>query len=156
VILFFLPWIDRNPVKSIRYRGLLYRWVLVLFGLTFIVLGYIGMQLATPFWAEIGQRLSELYFLFFVVAWVYSKPRSRAYLLFAFVAVMVVISLLDWISWAPDLGSLKMWSWLIPLIYSAIFLLLPAAMPKLMEPKPVPDRVTFKVHGKAHERVATE
>jgi len=144
VILFVLPWIDRNPVKSIRYRGLLYRGLLFVFVLTFIVLGYIGMQPATPFWAEIGQRLSEMYFLFFAVSWAYSKPRSRAYLVITFICVMAVISLFDWVSWVPSAAVLKMYSWLIPLVYSLIFLLLPALSPKLIEPKPVPERVTMK------------
>jgi ubiquinol-cytochrome c reductase cytochrome b subunit len=156
VILFFLPWIDRNPVKSIRYRGPLYRWVLVLFGVTFIVLAIIGMQAATLFWAEIGQRLSELYFLFFVAAWVYSRPRSRLFLVITFVVVMIIISVLDWISWVPSTAHLKMYSWLIPFAYCVIFLLLPAAAPKLMQPKPVPERLTTKAHGKAHEKVAAQ
>ncbi|MBU6469591.1 MAG: cytochrome b N-terminal domain-containing protein [Gammaproteobacteria bacterium] len=156
VILFFLPWIDRNPVKSIRYRGPLYRWVLVLFAVTFIVLGYIGMQLATLFWAEIGQRLSELYFLFFVTAWVYSKPRSRAFLVGTFVVVMIIISLLDWISWAPSIAHLKLWSWLIPFGYCLIFLLWPAAMPRLMQPKPVPERVRTKARHGTHAGVRAE
>ncbi|MDE2090971.1 MAG: cytochrome b N-terminal domain-containing protein [Gammaproteobacteria bacterium] len=144
VILFVLPWIDRHPVKSIRYRGLLYGGLLMLFALTFVVLGFIGMQLATPFWAEIGQRFSELYFLFFVVSWVYSKQRSRLYMLIAFLIVMFVITGLDAISWVSSAAALKLYSWLIPLAYSLIFLLLPAFYPKLVEPKPVPDRVTMK------------
>ncbi|MGH8306835.1 MAG: cytochrome b [Gammaproteobacteria bacterium] len=144
VILFVLPWIDRNPVKSIRYRGPLYRLVLFLFALTFIVLGYIGMQPATAFWAEIGQRISELYFLFFVTSWAYSRPRSRVFLVITFIVVMAIITFLDAISWVSSAATLKMISWLIPLVYCIIFLLLPALAGKLVEPKPVPERVTVK------------
>lgn len=144
LVLFVLPWIDRNPVKSIRYRGLLYRWLLILFALSFIVLGYIGMQPATVFWAEIGQRISELYFLFFVACWVYSRPRSRVFLVTTFIIVMLIITVLDAISWVSSEATLKMYSWSIPLVYSIIFLLLPAFSQKLIEPKPVPERVTAK------------
>ncbi len=144
VLLFLLPWIDRNPVKSIRYRGPLYRVLVGAFALTFIVLGYIGLQKATLFWAEIGQRVQELYFLFFVLSWVYTRPRTRGFLVGTFLAVMVIITLFDWLAWDPGIARLKLVSWLIPGVYCAIFLLLPAYFGKLLEPKPVPERVRFK------------
>ncbi|MGH8401616.1 MAG: cytochrome b, partial [Gammaproteobacteria bacterium] len=129
---------------SLRYRGMLYRRLVIVFALTFGVLGFIGMQLATPFWAQIGQRFAELYFLFFVTSWVYSKPRSRKFLFNTFVAVMAMISVADWLFWDPTEVSLKLYSWLIPGIYCAIFLLLPAFFGKLVEPEQVPERVTSK------------
>ncbi|MGH8372619.1 MAG: cytochrome b [Gammaproteobacteria bacterium] len=143
-LLFLLPWIDKNPIKSLRYRGILYRRLVIVFALTFGALGFIGMQLATPFWAQIGQRISELYFLFFVISWVYSKSRSRNFLFGTFIAVMAMIAVADWWFWDPTEVSLKLYSWLIPGIYCAIFLLLPAFFSKLVEPEQVPERVTFK------------
>ncbi|MGH8400408.1 MAG: cytochrome b, partial [Gammaproteobacteria bacterium] len=116
-LLFLLPWIDRHPIKSLRYRGMLYRRLVIVFALTFGVLGFIGMQLATPFWAQIGQRCAELYFLFYVVSWVYSKPRSRNFLFGTFIAVMAMISVADWVFWDPTEVTLKLYSWLIPGIY---------------------------------------
>ena len=102
LMLFLLPWIDKNPVKSLRYRGLLYRRLVIVFGVTFAVLGYIGMQLATPFWAQIGQRCAELYFLFFLVSWLYSKARTRNFMVLTFVIVMGLISIHgDVIGWDP-------------------------------------------------------
>src|SRR5690242_6341016 len=121
---------------------MLYRRLVVVFGITFMVLGYIGMQLATPFWAQIGQRCAELYFLFFVVSWLYSRPRSRNALLITFAVVMVLISLIDIIGWDPNEVRLKLYSWLIPAAYSIIFILLPAFSPKLNQPETVPERVT--------------
>ncbi|MBU6469172.1 MAG: cytochrome b N-terminal domain-containing protein [Gammaproteobacteria bacterium] len=141
---FLLPWIDRNPIKSLRYRGLAYRGLVVCFGLSFIVLGYIGMQPASPFWAEIGQRIAELYFLFFVLSWIHAQPRSRQYFVIAFSVIMGIISLLDKLTWTSSEAALKLASWLIPGTYCIFFLLLPAAFPVLNEPKPVPNRVTFK------------
>lgn len=143
-LLFLLPWIDRNPVKSLRYRGVLYRLLVLVFALTFIMLGYIGMQLATPNWAIVGQRFTELYFLFFVVSWIYSRSRSRGYLAGAFIILMGLISVLDYLGWVSALASLKLYTWLIPGAYCIIFLLLPALNSKLIESKPVPERVTWK------------
>jgi len=142
LMLFLLPWLDTNPVKSLRYRGMLYLRLVIVFGITFFILGYIGMQLATPFWAQIGQRLAELYFLFFLVSWLYSKPRSSNFMRITFVAVMVFISLLDLIGWDPNEVTLKVYSWLIPGVYSVVFILLPAFFPRLNQPEAVPERVT--------------
>ena len=144
LMLFLLPWIDKHPVKSLRYRGTLYRYLVIVFGLTFAVLGFIGMQAAAPTWAQLGQRCAELYFLFFVVSWIYSKPRSAGFLVGAFVIIMVLISIFDWIGWDPVEASFKMRTWLIPGLYCAIFLLLPAFSPKLNAAESVPERVTSK------------
>jgi len=48
LILFFLPWLDRSPVKSIRYRSPIYKWVLGIFVVSFVMLGWLGMQPVTP------------------------------------------------------------------------------------------------------------
>ncbi|MHB8404210.1 MAG: hypothetical protein ACYDCJ_02185 [Gammaproteobacteria bacterium] len=102
------------------------------------------MQPASLFWVEIGQRIVELYFLFFVLSWIYAQPRSRQYFVIAFSAIMGIISLLDKLTWTASEAALKLVSWLMPGTYCVIFLLLPAAFPVLNEPKPVPNRVTFK------------
>ncbi|MDR3157860.1 MAG: cytochrome bc complex cytochrome b subunit [Zoogloeaceae bacterium] len=44
VILAFLPWIDRSPAKSIRYRGPIYKTLLTIFVFGFLILGFLGMQ----------------------------------------------------------------------------------------------------------------
>jgi ubiquinol-cytochrome c reductase cytochrome b subunit len=100
------------------------------------------MQAASPFWAQIGQRCAELYFLFFVTSWLYSKPRSRNFLMGTFAAVMVIISVFDLIGWDPAEAQLKLYSWLIPGVFSAVFMLLPAFFPRLNQPEAVPARVT--------------
>ncbi|MCW8919190.1 MAG: cytochrome bc complex cytochrome b subunit [Gammaproteobacteria bacterium] len=65
VILFFLPWLDRSPVKSIRYRGLCFKLLLALFVLDFILLGYLGMQPSTALLTMIAQIGTIYYFVFF-------------------------------------------------------------------------------------------
>ena len=44
VVLFFLPWLDRSPVKSIRYRGPIYKIALAIFSVAFIILGVCGLK----------------------------------------------------------------------------------------------------------------
>jgi len=51
MILFFLPWLDRSPVKSIRYRGTLYKSALGVFVVAFLVLGYLGTE-PTTVWGQ--------------------------------------------------------------------------------------------------------
>lgn len=65
VILFFLPWLDRSPVKSIRYRGLCYKVLLAIFVIDFIVLGYLGVKPSTPVLTAIAQIGTIYYFVFF-------------------------------------------------------------------------------------------
>ncbi len=53
MILFFLPWLDRSPVKSIRYRGTLYKSALGVFVVAFLILGYLGTE-PTTVWGQFG------------------------------------------------------------------------------------------------------
>lgn len=64
-IFLLLPWLDRSPVKSIRYRGWNYRIALSLFVISFISLGWLGMQIATPLYTVMARIFSVIYFLFF-------------------------------------------------------------------------------------------
>ena len=65
VILFFLPWLDRSPVKSIRYRGLCFKLLLFLFVADFIMLGYLGMKPTTDLFKLLAQIGTVYYFVFF-------------------------------------------------------------------------------------------
>ncbi|MCG6898574.1 MAG: cytochrome bc complex cytochrome b subunit [Gammaproteobacteria bacterium] len=64
--LFLLPWLDRSPVKSIRYRGRSYKIAITVFVISFIALGYLGTQPATPVLTNFARLFSVLYFGFFV------------------------------------------------------------------------------------------
>ncbi len=66
VILFFLPWLDRSPVKSIRYRGLCFKVLLALFAADFILLGFLGMKPSTDLFTLIAQLGTIYYFVFFI------------------------------------------------------------------------------------------
>jgi len=73
VILFFLPWLDRSPVKSIRYKGPIFKTALVIFIISFFVLGYLGVLAPTPGRTLAAQICSVLYFAFFLLMPWYSK-----------------------------------------------------------------------------------
>jgi ubiquinol-cytochrome c reductase cytochrome b subunit len=73
LIMFFLPWLDRSPVKSVRYKGMLSKIALGVFAITFIVLAYLGLQPATPTSTLMAQIFTALYFAFFLLMPIYSK-----------------------------------------------------------------------------------
>ena len=64
-VMFLLPWLDRSPVKSIRYRGGIYKIAIGVFVVSFIALGYLGTQPATPLFTNFARFFSVLYFGFF-------------------------------------------------------------------------------------------
>jgi len=66
MLFFFLPWLDRSPVKSIRYRGWKYRLALTAFTISFLALGWLGMQVAIPTYTWLARVFSVIYFMFFV------------------------------------------------------------------------------------------
>ena len=66
-ILFFLPWLDRSPVKSIRYRGMWYKVLLASFTIAFVRLGMLGMAEGTPAETWEMRIWTLVYFMFFVL-----------------------------------------------------------------------------------------
>jgi ubiquinol-cytochrome c reductase cytochrome b subunit len=73
LIFFALPWLDKSPVKSIRYRGALYKWFLAAFVVAFVGLGWLGILPATPLYTWIARGLSVVYFAFFLLMPWYTK-----------------------------------------------------------------------------------
>ena len=78
VLFFFLPWLDRSPVKSIRYRGWMYKTALAIFAVNFVILGYLGTKspqdvslflFKNVYWAQAG---TILYFAFFLLMPLYT------------------------------------------------------------------------------------
>jgi ubiquinol-cytochrome c reductase cytochrome b subunit len=86
----FLPWLDKSPVKSIRYRGMLYKQWLVAFVISFLVLGYLG-TVPSNIWGQFGAWMggadratvvarifTVVYFLFFVLMpWYTKKDKTK-------------------------------------------------------------------------------
>jgi ubiquinol-cytochrome c reductase cytochrome b subunit len=69
----FLPWLDRARVASMRYRGWPSRVALGTFAISFIVLGYLGLQPAEPVNVLLARLFAMLYFAYFWLMPVYSK-----------------------------------------------------------------------------------
>jgi ubiquinol-cytochrome c reductase cytochrome b subunit len=74
-ILFFLPWLDRSPAKSIRYKGLWYKILLGLFVIAFVRLGMLGMAEGTPAQTVEMRIWTFVYFAFFVLLY-FLSPRA--------------------------------------------------------------------------------
>ncbi len=73
VVLFLLPWLDRSPVRSIRYRGPWFKLALSVFVVSFVGLAYLGTVAATPLATLFSRIFSVLYFAFFLLMPIYSK-----------------------------------------------------------------------------------
>jgi ubiquinol-cytochrome c reductase cytochrome b subunit len=73
LVLFFLPWLDRSPVKSIRYKGPLTKILIMLFVIDFIMLGFLGTQPTTDLYKLLAQIGTAFYFAFFLLMPIYSK-----------------------------------------------------------------------------------
>ena len=140
--LFILPWIDRHPIKSFRYRSSLYRLLLWVFAAVFLVLGYLGTQPATAVASEIGLRAAELYFMFFLILWLYSEDRSAAVHFQTFAILIAALVLIDAIRFDDGKGGLMMGSALLPLGYVVVFVLGPV-FTRMNESRAVPERVTM-------------
>lgn len=73
LILFLLPWLDRSPVKSIRYKGWMFKTAVAAFVISFVLLGYLGTQPPGGWRTPAAQLGTAVYFLFFVLMPIYSK-----------------------------------------------------------------------------------
>jgi ubiquinol-cytochrome c reductase cytochrome b subunit len=69
----FLPWLDRSPVRSIRYKGWLSRFFLSMFAISFVSLGYLGLQPAEGRYVLLARVFSVFYFAFFWLMPFYTK-----------------------------------------------------------------------------------
>ena len=63
----FLPWLDRARVRSIRYRGWIYKLALTLFVISFLLLGWLGLQPAEGVYVLLARIFSVIYFGFFLL-----------------------------------------------------------------------------------------
>jgi ubiquinol-cytochrome c reductase cytochrome b subunit len=76
VVLFFVPWLDRSPVRSIRYRGPIYKIALAIFAVSFIILGVCGMKPPSGIYPLLARICTGLYFAFFLLMPLYTKIDS--------------------------------------------------------------------------------
>ena len=72
-VLFVLPWLDRSPVRSIRYKGWMSKLWLVIFCVCFVILGVLGAIPSTPGRTLLSQVCTVLYFAFFILMPFYTR-----------------------------------------------------------------------------------
>jgi ubiquinol-cytochrome c reductase cytochrome b subunit len=78
LVMFFLPWLDRSPVKSVRYKGKQSKVWLGVFAVTFVILGWLGTQPATETFTWLARLFTLLYFLFFfLMPWYTSREKTK-------------------------------------------------------------------------------
>lgn len=65
-VLFVLPWLDRSPVKSWRYKGLFSKVAILVFAVDFIILTWLGTQPATILYTWFARVAAVIYFAFFI------------------------------------------------------------------------------------------
>ncbi|MGB5621365.1 MAG: cytochrome bc complex cytochrome b subunit [Gammaproteobacteria bacterium] len=73
LVLFFLPWLDRSPVKSLRYRGWMSKTALAAFVVSFVALGFLGTQPATGVYTILARVFTVIYFAYFLLMPFYTK-----------------------------------------------------------------------------------
>jgi ubiquinol-cytochrome c reductase cytochrome b subunit len=76
-IIFFVPWLDRSPVKSIRYKGLLSKVMLGAFTVSFVMLTYLGMQTPSDTRTLLARIGTLVYFLYFFSLWAVPWAAAR-------------------------------------------------------------------------------
>lgn len=74
VVLFFMPWLDKSPVRSIRYKGWLPKIMLLLFAAIFVILGYLGVKAPTDGRTMLAQQGTLFYFVFFITMPIWTNP----------------------------------------------------------------------------------
>ncbi len=76
VFFLLLPWLDRSPVKSIRYRGPVWKIALTVFAISFVGLGYLGLQKPEGVYVVAARVFTALYFAFFILMPLYTRGES--------------------------------------------------------------------------------
>jgi ubiquinol-cytochrome c reductase cytochrome b subunit len=73
LVFFLLPWLDKGRAKSIRYRGWIFKLALTLFVISFVALGYLGLQPAEGLYVLLARIFTIVYFAFFVLMPFYTR-----------------------------------------------------------------------------------
>ncbi|MBV6423165.1 MAG: cytochrome b [Steroidobacteraceae bacterium] len=73
LVYLFLPWLDRSPVKSVRYRGWIWKLALLVFTVSFLALMYLGLQPAEGRYVTMARIFTTTYFAFFVLMPFYTR-----------------------------------------------------------------------------------
>jgi ubiquinol-cytochrome c reductase cytochrome b subunit len=146
VVFFFLPWLDRSPVKSVRYKGPLTRLFLIIFAITFLVLGWLGTLAPTVGYTAMAQFLTVVYFMFFLLMPCYSGTGDNlgfsGFLLFVVALLLALGGVYLWWIETPDLAVAMKWFYSIASVALLFLFGIKPGWIKADAVKPVPERVT--------------
>ena len=153
-IMFVLPWLDKNPVKSIRYKGKIWLTMILLFAASFIILGVLGVKAPTVGRTLLAQVTTLYYFAFFLAMPFWSSSDSAksfmARIVFwTFGALFIVLAFVELSTFDlyvfqvshPSIALL-----LVTLAFAALFFTMPKIAGQQAE-KAVPQRVTMQGLG---------
>ena len=73
LILFLVPWLDRSPVRSIRYKGWITKTMITLFVIAFVTLGWLGLQSGSTTQTLVARIFTFYYFAFFITMPIWTK-----------------------------------------------------------------------------------
>ncbi|KAB2870820.1 MAG: cytochrome b N-terminal domain-containing protein [Ideonella sp.] len=145
VMLFALPLLDRNPIRSIRYRSALYKLNVVVLPLVFVWMGFIASGSATEQNMVYGMHVTEVLYCTFWFLPYFNKPRPRWVTVAWFVVFEALIWLIDFWMFATHAHGWPLMvrtTW-IPALYVAIVMLSALAWPRLAHDAPrLPERLT--------------
>ncbi len=146
LVFFLLPWLDRSPVKSVRYKGNSTRVFLGIFAVTFLVLGWLGTKPPSVEYSAMSQFFTVVYFLFFLLMPCYSGTGDNvgfSGLLLFVIGVLLSAGTL-YLFWAatPDLATGMKWFYSLLNVLILYFFGLKPGWIKPDSVKPVPERVT--------------
>lgn len=148
VALFFLPWIDRSPIKSIRYRSFGYKVLLATFIIAFCVLAYLGMKAPNPLFTKLAQIGSVVYFFFFAGLYIVGSNENKTpsglprVILLALLAVLLIYLVYDAVATGATI-DVVITTVVLGALYMLVYLYVDISSRK-EKLKPVPDRVTSK------------
>ncbi|WP_226645641.1 ubiquinol-cytochrome c reductase [Microbulbifer variabilis] len=155
-VLFVLPWLDKSPVRSIRYKGWLPKALLLVFAAVFIILGYLGVQSPTPGRNFLAQVCTLFYFAFFLTMPIWTNPKARKGMGSWIVSIVFGVLFL-WMAFEnfnfggedseEKVGFINTFVGVVTLLLAAFF----AALPWISsrdEVYPEPERVTSPSGGK--------
>lgn len=145
VMLALLPWLDRNPIKSVRYRSLLYKINLFVIPVTFIYLAVIAYGAATASNMVLGLHITEVFYVTFFLLTYFNKQRSRPVTILWFLVLQALIWLIDYWMYATHAHGWPLMlrtDW-IPAAYVALILVAALIWPGLTKDVPsMPERLT--------------
>lgn len=72
-IIFLIPWLDKSPVRSIRYKGRWSKFSITMLAISFLILGFLGTEVVTPMKLLIARVCTVFYFAFFLLMPIYSR-----------------------------------------------------------------------------------